>query len=333
MRLFIPKRLIFLITFICSHVSLEANTCVATTSADWSDVVWSGCGGSIPQSGDVVIIPDNLIVSVPSGSSPYGTGTAAPFLTIFIGEGDGDADGATLNIFGRLNLAAGSTLKFLDDGQSLASGPGNSERIRWYDGNSQIASLNGSAVAFSGPIEVTNGTTGPLPVTFSSLTAKTDGQGVSVNWSTATEKDNDYFSIERSRDKENWEVIGTQQGQGNSFATIHYSFTNYLKCSGVSYYRIRQIDFDGNFDYSEIISFDHGALRIEPIIYPNPATTHIKIIGGQEVFIYDSFGQEIDVSQKVRTLPDDLKELDVASLKRGLYHVHTGEVFTTILLH
>ena len=73
-----------------------------------------------------------------------------------------------------------------------------------------------------------------------------------VKWSTASESDNDYFTIEKSNDLENWQEIATINGAGNSTSIIHYMFEieNLLKEKS-GYYRLKQTDFNGQFSYSD----------------------------------------------------------------------------------
>lgn len=73
-------------------------------------------------------------------------------------------------------------------------------------------------------------------------------------WETASEINNDRFIIETSNDLKNWENIGEVEGQGNSSVSNQYEFTDYTPSGDISYYRLKQIDFDGNLMHSEIVS-------------------------------------------------------------------------------
>lgn len=94
----------------------------------------------------------------------------------------------------------------------------------------------------------------PLPIELLSFTGQLkDGKGI-LKWSTASETNNDYFTLERSMNGIDFEKIGEVQGAGNSTTILDYSFTDENPFSGINYYRLRQTDFDGAFDYSEIIA-------------------------------------------------------------------------------
>src|SRR5690606_2725898 len=75
---------------------------------------------------------------------------------------------------------------------------------------------------------------------------------VNLSWITQREINNEYFMIERSKDRLNYRTIDTLEAAGNSMATIHYSVTDKKPLSGWAYYRLKQIDYNGDFSYSEI---------------------------------------------------------------------------------
>lgn len=113
-----------------------------------------------------------------------------------------------------------------------------------------------------------------LPVTFTSIDAKRIGDQVEIIWSTASEENNDYFTIEKSLDNLHFEEIGTRLGAGNSNEILDYQFTDYNSPDGLVYYRIKQTDFDGSFDHSKVVKvtgqFQNGSILS---LYPNPSNT------------------------------------------------------------
>jgi hypothetical protein len=92
-------------------------------------------------------------------------------------------------------------------------------------------------------------TPNPLPIELLSFSAKAEGESVLVRWETATETNNDFFTIERSNDVKNWVVIGYVDGAGNSNRPLSYRFTDNQPLEGISYYRLRQTDYDGKYEY------------------------------------------------------------------------------------
>ncbi len=121
-------------------------------------------------------------------------------------------------------------------------------------------------------------TGGTLPVEFAETSLSRSANGVSVLWSTATEKDNDYFTIERSRDGLHFSAIGRAEGQGTTADKSYYEFLDEEPLKGISYYRIRQTDLDGKYSFSTMMRLDY-VFESEPAIrfYPNPAAEQIFI--------------------------------------------------------
>lgn len=115
----------------------------------------------------------------------------------------------------------------------------------------------------------------PLPVKLVAFTAIADGNNSFLNWTTASEQNNDRFEIERSIDGIKFTTVGEVKGAGNSTSILNYTFTD-SRVSELSskqvYYRLKQIDFDGTFDYSNIVLVNFnkiGAVTIQNI-QPNP---------------------------------------------------------------
>lgn len=83
------------------------------------------------------------------------------------------------------------------------------------------------------------------------------GKANNLYWSTASENNNDYFNIEKTRDGNDWNSIANMKGAGNSTSQLYYSFVDEDVENIINYYRLKQTDYDGNFKYSEIISIDN----------------------------------------------------------------------------
>ena len=174
-----------------------------------------------------------------------------------------------------------------------------------------------------------------LPVELTSFSATTIGKDVKLNWNTATEINNYGFEVERSVVKGEWDKIGFINGNGNSNSPKNYSFVdNNLPAGrqGVSAgkysYRLKQIDNDGQFEYSKTIEVDMNGVKKYELSqnYPNPfnPTTTISYIlpqsGMVRLTLYNILGQEI------RTLVNEVKEagthtfnFDASDLNSGVY--------------
>jgi len=81
-----------------------------------------------------------------------------------------------------------------------------------------------------------------------------DTTNIELYWVTSNEINNDYFTIEKSNDGINFEIVEIILGAGNSDILLEYSFVDKNPINGISYYRLKQTDFDGKFEYSDIIS-------------------------------------------------------------------------------
>lgn len=122
-------------------------------------------------------------------------------------------------------------------------------------------------------------TNNPLPIELLSFRAEKNNSSVDLFWTTASETNNDYFTVERSLDGIHFETVGTVQGAGFSNVTLNYFLKDLSPYSGVSYYRLKQTDFDGNFKYSELVNVNFSTNE-KPnfILYPNPSTSGFQIL-------------------------------------------------------
>ncbi|MFT4678163.1 MAG: hypothetical protein ACI9HG_000265 [Flavobacteriales bacterium] len=115
-----------------------------------------------------------------------------------------------------------------------------------------------------------------LPVDLVDLTGESSREGVMVQWKTLSEQDNALFILERSINTEQWNEIAMVQGAGDSFELQNYKFLDRMALPGVNYYRLRQIDFDGNSRFSDGISVDHNP-ELDFLISPNPVAAHQQV--------------------------------------------------------
>ncbi|MCF8283324.1 MAG: hypothetical protein K9J45_23210, partial [Bacteroidales bacterium] len=100
--------------------------------------------------------------------------------------------------------------------------------------------------------------------------ASPDDEAVELNWRTASELNNEGFDIERSNDGRHWETLGFVPGHGTTQAEQSYAFTDERPLPGVNYYRLRQVDFDGKMEYSDIRSVMMEGSANGIAVYPNP---------------------------------------------------------------
>ena len=157
-----------------------------------------------------------------------------------------------------------------------------------------------------------------LPVQFHSFNADLKGRSTALSFSTATETDNDYFTIERSADGRAFDAIGKIQGAGNSAVKQSYSFTDENPLPGVNYYRIKQTDYNGSYTYTGVKSVRH---RISNSIVTPGKTDGILFVtsdlNSYDVVVYNTAGQEV---QRNKSLSGD-QNFSIENLQPGIYFV------------
>ena len=164
-----------------------------------------------------------------------------------------------------------------------------------------------------------------LPVELLNFDAYRKGNNVDIEWSTASEINNDYFIVERSRDGIRFEKLFVIDGAGNSTTYRFYTITDESPLKGVSYYRLRQVDYDGTPSLTDmrIVDFETGYAGLN--LYPNPAKDAliISFISSQhqkdQIQIENMNGQ-IVFSKTVDILngQNDIS-VDISALAKGIY--------------
>lgn len=170
-------------------------------------------------------------------------------------------------------------------------------------------------------VSVTVFVAAPLPVELTYFGAENLERSVVLNWTTNSEIENDRFEIQASRDGFVFQSIGEVQGQGNTSAVTTYSFADDRVGDGVTYYRLKQIDFDGTTAYSDVKVIDRGVSGEEAVIYPNPATDYFNIgnlpEGESTVEIYNMNGQLVKTE-----ILNGFATINTSQLVRGWYTVN-----------
>lgn len=166
----------------------------------------------------------------------------------------------------------------------------------------------------------------PLPIEL--LTFDGEGEGVKNKlwWSTASERNNDLFTLERSADGNVFETVFTQDGAGNSTGIIHYSGYDYSPYPGINYYRLKQTDFNGDLSYSQIVAIsnelDNTAVSN---VHPNPTTNDLNfdfispVRGTVRVQVLDYLGQV--VIDRIENVEEGKTSLhtQMSGLAKGVY--------------
>lgn len=161
-----------------------------------------------------------------------------------------------------------------------------------------------------------------LPVEFSNFTAQLNNNTSDLTWTTAIEQNNEMFVIEHSTDGKTFVEVGIVRGAGNSQVTSNYFFKHEKPVAGLNYYRIKQLDFDGQFSYSaiEVLRMVSGK---EILIRPSLATNRIELVVDKpfqsdiEIEVYTLTGQKVHDS--VFQVGQTHTSIDISDLRSGQY--------------
>lgn len=108
-----------------------------------------------------------------------------------------------------------------------------------------------------------------LPVELTYFNGKSSGKGIQLFWQTASERDNAGFYVQRSSEGAKWENLTFESGKGTTLAANNYEWIDNNPLNGYNYYRLRQVDYDGSYKFSPVISIISGK-KGKTLVYPNP---------------------------------------------------------------
>lgn len=160
-----------------------------------------------------------------------------------------------------------------------------------------------------------------LPVSLLSFTATKQQQSVLLNWQTANEINNSYFWVEKSNNNKVFTEINKVSGKGNSSKTQSYNATDLKPFQGWNYYRLKQVDKDGKFNYSSIASvyFDDGLIIA---IYPNPANNLIYVDGLKEDTQTNISITDINGKTVLTATNQSSHKINIQNLASGVYYIN-----------
>ncbi|MFN8144142.1 MAG: T9SS type A sorting domain-containing protein [Bacteroidia bacterium] len=194
--------------------------------------------------------------------------------------------------------------------------------------NTQRTGMSGFGTVGVGTDFATAQSQTPLPIELISFTAEPDGEGVMCDWVTASESNNSYFEILRSYNGESFEVVNANNpiagcGLGVCNETRYYSYLDKDHCEGVQYYKLRQVDIDGNYSTSKPVAVNCKGKLDELSVYPNPAYTDLTY-----TFFESGDGQItvefIDVLGKIVKQENILVHKGYNTIKSGLEELAGG---------
>ncbi len=238
----------------------------AVANSNWNTAsTWSFSGvNRVPNCGDTVSIPSGRVVTVAS-QNDYTSCSSPIYITV----------GGTLQFSNgnKLQLTCNSTVNILSGGlvKKSTAGGGNSTfieicgTVEWKAGDGDLY----------GP-KILGGNT--LPVSLLYFNAELTESNVALSWSTASEINNDYFTVQRSGDGEVFENVSTVKGSGNSTQIRYYNFSDEKPYSGLNYYRLKQTDFDGKYSYSSLVAVNFSRRTILEVLAVSSDASSLKLL-------------------------------------------------------
>lgn len=221
----------------------------------------------------------------------------------------------------------------LEPGMAMYKRSDNSDGI-WIDASATLNTTSKTLTATAQSTEfILANNISPLPIELLYFKATVENnQLVKVEWSTASEINNSYFAVLRSKDGYTFEEIDTIQGAGNSSSTLNYLFYDKRPYTGYTYYKLKQTDYDGKYSYSNI-----DVVYISPSdilkVYPNPTNGKITIVLEEsypltEIKVSNALGQEV-LYKKVTNTQQFTLDIEGAN---GIYTIKlNGGNKTTVL--
>ena len=202
-----------------------------------------------------------------------------------------------------------------------------------WNNNGQYWEVSFDVNGFSG-FFVSSPNSALLPVRLVSFTGRPQGNSGLLQWVTASEINSSYFELQRSINGNNYTAISTIPATGNSNNTnLTYQYTDQPKTAGVYYYRLKMVDKDGRFTYSNMIRLNYTANKSAISVYPNPATQYVllnfpQVTAGITLRMIDMTGRIV----KTASIPKGTTQLKfrLDGLAAGIYKLITDDGTKTI---
>lgn len=291
------------------HASTQATTCNAIVAlGNWSAPASWSCGRA-PTNNDTVVIPAGKQIIVNINSPVYVNMVLKVYGILFFNNGQ------------KLNFNCSSIVAVYPSGLLDGGNPG-----------SKIDMCGTTVWRGPGPDAgpLTYGFN-PLPINLLSFSVNACNENVCIDWTTLTETNNDYFTIDKSKDDVNYEIVGKVKGAGNSTGLKSYRYTDTEPYDGVSYYRLMQTDYNGSFTLFGLREYNQDAESDFTLnLYPNPGfrgTINVSVQAAKDkeilVVVYDLMGREA-FSKVIVTLQNGatVMALDPSGkLEKGIYYV------------
>jgi hypothetical protein len=281
-----------------TQIDVRCATYYTAATGDISGDIWStstnGTPGPLPTlvNGDIIIIDDNITITTNFKDWQN------VLLTINLNS--------TINISGEWWLATNTVVNFLSSSAKVIPlGGGNSDKIKF--GNSNTWSGNDGDLTGPGTLDKNfDPKTSPLPIQLLFFSVNRVEKRLVLEWTTASELNFDYFSVERSSNGKDFTEISQVKGHGTTNERNHYKLQDNQPLIGKNYYRLKSVDFDGYSEYFNVIVIDYSGDK-SFLISPNPsegsAINFVLNFSPDEntiIVIYDNRGTAIGFASSIQ---------------------------------
>ncbi|MFA0962181.1 T9SS type A sorting domain-containing protein [Roseivirga sp. BDSF3-8] len=313
--------------------TLHAQTCTTIANGDWSDASTWSCTGGVRN-------------------PPVGTWNGVELIInhdIYIGNND-VINMSFSSTMSKLTITSGSTLVFRSNSQlRLPSGSQvvleeGAEIYAANNSRSTLIEIGGNGVwgrdceaegctngVLTGPgtMDENSNPNDPLPVDLLFFDANLIGNNVQLRWATTSEYNNSHFIIEKAGANLQFSEAGRIEGVGDSDVLLNYSFTDRSPISGVSYYRLVQVDLDGSTEISRTVAIHSSFINAGVKIFPNPSVGgsisleyYHPEVNSLKVTYMDATGRVVYKEEVTEPIGSRVELGKDINLEKGLYEVH-----------
>jgi hypothetical protein len=311
------KRLMLLFVLVVFAINASATDYYTAASGQISASIWATTTGGTPvalptlNNGDRIFIDDNISITSGTNFSAWSNKN----ITIYLN--------ATVTVADQWLLSATTSIIFQSSSAKvIGTGPGNSEKIKFGNGNNGWSGDDGNLTG-PGTLDASfDKNNSPLPIELLFFKVKQTNDSHLLEWATASELNFDYFSVERSIDGITFKEIEQVKGFGTTKERKDYSFENRNALLGKNYYRLKSIDLDGSSEYSKVLLMDYVGEKTF-VVAPNPSTGSsvnllMNFVPSENTYvtIFDNSGMVVGVYRPTESFQAVAFE---NTLKSGLY--------------
>jgi hypothetical protein len=229
----------------------------------------------------------------------------------------------------RLTVQIGTSNVINDSCYNSATGGGPANYTASFDvatGTVSTSWQGRTTSACGGTTCIPNGTTA-VPVELIYFKAEATNKANLLRWSTASEQDNAGFQIEKSTNGKDWNILAWVEGNGNSNEVLEYTYEDEYVSVGTAYYRLKQIDFNGEYEYSDVVKVSRTGQTISTL-YPNPTN---GVLESSE--LVEGYTVTNTVGIVLLESNNPTQTIDLSSLSPGVYILQTRDEDNQVSQH